>query len=137
MAQNWSLEQLLGECSDTMDRLSALAGQAASFQFPEGRKSVEAFNWAELLEKMEGGDGAAEQRAGEIHAMLSEHAAEQVDFDPQVPRWVPFAVVPGAGMLFFDLLAVHQGQPTVLWEQPDGKRTELGLSEAFFSTLQS
>lgn len=137
MAQNWSLEQLVGECAEVMEKLSSHAGKPASFQFPDGRKSVEVFNWAELLEKMEGGDAAAEQRAGEVHGMLSEHAAEQVDFDPQVPRWVPFAVVPEAGMLFFDLLAVHQGQPTVLWEDPSGKRTALGLSDAFFATLQS
>ena len=52
-------------------------------------------------------------------------------------RWVPFGVVRDAGMLFFDLLAVHKGQPTVLWEDPAQKRTELGLADAFFGTLQS
>ena len=137
MAQNWSLEQLVGECSEIMDTCSKHAGREVSFQFPEGRQSVELFNWAELMEKMEAGDADADIKAQAIHARLSEHAAEQVDFDPQVPRWVPFGIVKDAGMLYFDLLAVHKGQPTVLWENPEGKRAELGLGDAFFATLQS
>jgi hypothetical protein len=131
MAQNWSLEQLIGECSEILDKVTA--AREVTFQFPEGRKTVAVFNWPQLLEAIEGGDDAAEQRAAELHQNhLSEHAAEQVDRD----RWVPFGVVREGGTLYFDLLAVHQGQPTVVLEDPSQKRIELGLSDAFFATLQ-
>jgi hypothetical protein len=133
MAQNWSLEQLIGECGEILEQCSAHAGEV-TFEFPDGRKPVALLNWPALLEAIEGGDAAAEERAAQLHQNnLSEHAAEQVDRD----RWVPFGVVRDAGMLFFDLLAVHKGQPTVLWEDPSQKCTELGLADAFFKTLQA
>ena len=147
MAQNWSLEQLVGECGELMDKCGALKARAVSFQFPSGRRPVALFNWPQMLEAIEAGNAETEAEAGGLHQHhLSEHAAGQVDRD----FWVPFGLVDAsgadapacygapskAGTLYFDLLAVHKGQPTVVWEDLEQKRIELGLGDAFFATLQ-